>query len=490
VLLVDVPADCSAPESNWCLAYRTLIAALRERGISAAILHPRARRTRTALIEDIVASRAKIVGFTAYDAQLVPLLAFIADLRRAGLRAHVTIGGLCASADPEAILRREAGVDSVVFGEGEESLADLAAAVLNGTHWANLAGVCARDGVSIVRGPRRAQPDLDAAPLPATDDFLLEPSAPLRLPNGSVPVVASRGCYGRCSFCCVQTFYRASAGPIWRGRRASRVVDEVESATRAASTTRVTFVDENFMGPGEMGRRHALTTALELVRRGLKLAFNFGCRPNDVERETFTALRAAGLTAVSLGIESMSSEALAEFNKKTTPAINRAAIELCEELGIETEVLFIFFHPRTTLAEVRANLEFVSFVRSCRAAYFTNAQPFSELIPFSGTDLTARHRAEGIAAYADERVAFLVKQVMGVPVQLLARIRAAVGNASSLAAKLEEAERHLKMVRIPELASDLCDRLEKGTSTRGVTRAFAVERRRIHATAARFAALV
>ena len=499
VLFVDVPADFSAPESNWCLAYRTLIAALRAQGVSAAILHPRAHRSRAALIEDIVASRAKVVAFTTYDVQLASLLELIADLRRAGLRSHVTLGGLCASAIPEVILRCEPGVDSVVCGEGEQSLADLATVVLRGASCARLPGVWTREGTSFVCGPRRSQPDLDAAPAPAIDDFLRDGSAPLLLPHGAVPVVASRGCYGRCSFCSVQKFYRASGGRIWRGRGARQVVDEVERTIRAMSTSRVTFVDENFMGPGEVGRRHALSIAEELVHRGLSIEFNFGCRPNDVERQTFTALRTAGLRAVSLGIESMSSDALAEFNKKTTPDINREAIELCEELGIETEILFIFFHPRTTLGEVRANLDFVSFVRRCRSAYFTNAQPFSELIPFFGTDLTASHAAQGLVRwtahgwtthYTDERVAFLARQVLGVPVQLLARTRAAIGRTSELSLRLEQAELHLKMTRIPELASDLCDRLEQGSSTRSVTRAFAAERRKIHEMAAQFASLV
>ena len=106
VLFVDFPQSFVFPEPNWCLGFRYMISTLREQGFSAELLHPPTiprQPVRQRLIADILAAQASIVGFTTYDQSLSALLAFIKELRRAGLRSHVTLGGLCASAIPEEI---------------------------------------------------------------------------------------------------------------------------------------------------------------------------------------------------------------------------------------------------------------------------------------------------------------------------------------------------------------------------------------------------
>jgi radical SAM superfamily enzyme YgiQ (UPF0313 family) len=473
VLLVDVPADFRFPESSWCLGYRYLIAALRADGFSAALLHPRARSALASMVRDIVRARPKIVGFTTYDVQLRPLLDFISELRAAGLRSHVTLGGLCASAIPEGILSHAPGVDSVVFGEGEEAIVDLARRIIRGEPRCALPGICIRDEARIVKGaPRRSVDDLDALVTPVMDDFRDRESAPLHLVNGCLPVMGSRGCYGRCSFCCIEKFYRAAPGRVWRGRSAGSIADEIASA----GLTRVTFIDENFMGPGNTGRRHALDIAAEIRQRELQVAFNFGCRASDVDRATMTALKEAGLAAVTLGIESMSADALRRFNKHTSPEVNGCAIRLLEELGLFVEITFIFFHPNSTLEEIRQNLELVAAVARSHQTYFSGGQPFSELVPFFGTTLTRSLEEQGLVTrdldgysirYADPRVGFIARRVLGVPVQRLSALRRMLptdDRVTEINSLLLRAEIHLNMIRLPELVSDLCDLFERGAA--------------------------
>jgi anaerobic magnesium-protoporphyrin IX monomethyl ester cyclase len=486
VLFVDVPRDFSSPESSWCLGYRYLISSVRTAGFSAGLLHPplgRGRSSRQRLIEEIVRSDARIVGMTTYDVQLRSLLQLVRELRQAGLRSHVVLGGLCASAIPERLLLEHPGVDSVVFGEGETPIVDLARYVIRREGTLPAPGLCVREGDAIRKGDARGlAPDLDDLPAPALDDFRdPEESSPLRLVNGCVPVVASRGCYGRCSFCCIHPFYRARPGKVWRGRSPAGIVDEIEALHSAVGAERVTFVDENFMGPGAIGRRHALGIADEIRRRGLKVRFNFGCRPNDVDRETIVALRDAGLAAVSLGIESMSPDTLELFKKGTTPRINRDSIELMDELGIPVEITFIFFHPLSRLSDIRENLEFVEFVRQRPHAYFSSNHPFTEFVPFFGTELSGLLEGRGLVRrsldgwsvdYADPRVAFIVECVRRVPVDALSRLRRVLPADRSetmrgLAAGLRDWESHLNMVQLPELISDLCGLLEQGAPVDG-----------------------
>jgi radical SAM superfamily enzyme YgiQ (UPF0313 family) len=160
---------------------------------------------------------------------------------------------------------------------------------------------------------------------------------------------------------------------------------------------RVTFVDENFIGPGRVGRRHATDLAAELRRRSRDVRFNFGCRPNDVDLEVMADLQRSGLAGVSIGVESMAGPTLDLFNKKTTPEVNEAAVGILERLGLPTEITFIFFHPLSTLAELRENASFVERVRRSPTAYFNNGEPFTEFIPFFGTPMTELLIDRGLA---------------------------------------------------------------------------------------------
>lgn len=431
------------------------------------------------MIADIVNSGADLVGFTTYDTQLPFLSFFIHDLRRAGLDAHITAGGLSASAACETLLAQVPALDSVVIGEGEASIVRLANHVIRKAGKAPIGGVCMRFGRGIVRGaPGSVSEDLDDLASPALDDFMDGDSAPLRLPNECIPLVASRGCYGRCGFCCIHEFYRAGGGKAWRGRSPSLVVDEISCTAAATGGRRFTFVDENFMGPGRLGRRHAAEIAAKLRGSRPGIEFNFACRANDVDRDTIETLKQAGLRSVTLGIESMSATVLRELGKGTSPQANHHALATLTDLEIFTEVTFIFFTPDSTLTDLERNLEFVDFVRRSSWIYFSGDRPFSEFLPFEGTVLTRKYRRDGLvngdclnceARYRDSSVGFIAARIREVPLADLAQLRALLETFDSprlkdLAIDVHGFERHLALDRIPELAWDLCRLFQRGAN--------------------------
>jgi radical SAM superfamily enzyme YgiQ (UPF0313 family) len=510
VLFIDFPDDFNNASGTWSLGYRYMISSLRQNGFSAALLHPPAHNSRQALIDQILQVNSAIVGFTTYDVKLAALLEFIRDLRRAGSHSHITLGGLCASAIPGLILDEVPEVDSVVVGEGEQTIVDLARRVTRCEGGDTLPGVWMRTANGVTRGrPRPLHNDLDELPIPALDGIASRSKGYNDYKsNGCVPVLASRGCYGRCTFCCIQQFYRACPGAVWRGRRPAAVIDEISTVTKLSRARKVTFVDENFMGPGAAGRRHAVQIAKELACKDLNIRFNFGCRPNDIEHETIAALKKSGLAAVTLGIESMGNEALVLFNKRTTPEINYHALGILEELKIPTEITFIFFHPLTTLDEIGANLAFIDYVKHSQFAYFNKYQPFSEFVPFFETELTHRLSLMNLAVrtlsehsiqYQDPRVALIARQVLNTPAnhisRLIRQLELGTTNASrALRARLQAYYLHLNMVRLPALASELCKLLKHGNSPKsarvqGVLDLFAEERRTIDSLVTAFDAV-
>jgi anaerobic magnesium-protoporphyrin IX monomethyl ester cyclase len=485
VLFVDVPKNSLFPEPSWCLGYRYMTSNLRANGFTAELLYPLYTcdgSARPQLIADILNIHASIVGFTTYDIGIGYLLEFIKELRRAGLRSHVTLGGLCASAIPDDILKRNRSVDSIIIGEGEFSIVDLARYVIQNEQILPIPGVLLRDNGIPIRGAARCLiEDLDEMPEPVHDHLESNhANNPTRFVNGCAPVVASRGCYGRCSFCCIHGFYRGSPGKVWRGRNPERIADEIRNLVRLTGLQKITFVDENFMGPGKIGRQHAVELSAAIKKLGLSIRFNFGCRPNDIDQDTIETLKEAGLAAVSLGIESMAAPTLDLFNKGTTPQINYSALGSLEKQEIFTEITFIFFHPLSTIAEIRENLRFIEYVRRSRYAYFNNHQPFTGFIPFFGTELTNYLKGLGLVRrdlkgytvrYADPRVGFIARRLLAFPTEYLTRLQNMLpGDGSQRLAEIKDNlgayQLYLSMERLPSLVSDLCDLFEQGTQVK------------------------
>ena len=66
-------------------------------------------------------------------------------------------------------------------------------------------------------------------------------------------MVTSRGCYGNCSFCSVRAFYSCDK-QLFRQRSADNIVDEIEDLTSKYDAKVISFMDDNFIGPGISGK--------------------------------------------------------------------------------------------------------------------------------------------------------------------------------------------------------------------------------------------
>jgi hypothetical protein len=133
------------------------------------------------------------------------------------------------------------------------------------------------------------------------------------------------------------------------------VADEIEQLARGPlGIEYIWFVDEEFIG-----RRpdRILTFVAEMRKRGLSVPFEFDCRTDSVEKSLFEGLKSVGLVKVFLGVESFSQAFLDRVRKGITVETNLQAINILQRLGIDYRLGMIFFDSRTTLAELRENVE-------------------------------------------------------------------------------------------------------------------------------------
>jgi len=268
---------------------------------------------------------------------------------------HINLYGHFPTFAFRDLLTENPFVDSITIGEPEGTLLELADTIVNNKGNSVLNTIDDEDVFKpniILNKPRKPVSSLDNLPFPYRNDFELKKKKGI-----STYILASRGCYGKCTFCYLDNFYGDES--YWRGRSPENVFNEIADIYENRGERYFYFADANFFGPGRKGKERACELANLLVDNGIKIKFGIECRVNDVEEKTIAALVKAGLADVFLGVESGSQRSLTKFRKYTTVEDNKSAIYTLRKYGIEPNYGFIMFEPDSALADVRENFEFL-----------------------------------------------------------------------------------------------------------------------------------
>lgn len=335
------------------------------------------------------------------------LLDFLHRVKIGGLSPYITIYGFYPTIAYKDVLEQGPDIDSVILGEPELTFAEIAAAISSHYELGSIPGLAQRDDAgAIVHLPSQPLMDLDRLPFPVRTEAMF------RLPE--VNLLGSRGCYGRCTFCYIGSFY--GQGHHWRGRTPENIVAEIDDLIARRNVKEFYFTDPNFFGPGERGQRRALQLASLLKSRHIR--FGIEARVNDIHDETIKALVEAGLHNILIGLESGSDSALQRMQKMTSVAENERAIGILRRHGIEPNIGFIMFEPNSSIEDTRINLKFLKRNDLLRNLPTTANLLYHHQIILEGTsayqDLQREGRLElqasiyeGVAPIADPKVARL-----------------------------------------------------------------------------------
>ncbi len=279
-----------------------------------------------------------------------------ADAMRArGVR--VGFVGLTASKMPE-LFRTHA--DFIINGEPESAVRRLA-------RGERLHGECISEPTS----------DLDTLPFPRWDFALtanrrrgILPCA-ARAIAGRIPLLASRGCPEFCTYCP----HRILAGH--RSRSIRNIVDELSLLCDVFRRPYVVFRDPLFTND----RDRALGLADEIRARGLDLRFECETRLDRLDTALLESLHAAGLRAISFGVESVSPEILRRVGRRPIPeGHQRAIIGWCRDRGVLTAAFYVLGFLQDDWRSIAGTIDYAIDLGS------TIAQ-FKLLTPYPGTPL-------------------------------------------------------------------------------------------------------
>jgi radical SAM superfamily enzyme YgiQ (UPF0313 family) len=236
--------------------------------------------------------------------------------RRLGKRT--VVGGPAATTSPGAF----PDADHLFQGEAEGRL-DLLVEALERP---------ARDAPRLLSPADTGRPDLKLARVPRFD--LLDLSR-----YASFSVQVSRGCPFRCEFCDIIEMF----GRVPRLKAPEQVVAELEALHQLGARGTLFFVDDNFIG----NRREVARLLPHLARwqRAHRSPFDFYTEASvdlAAEPELVRAMVDAGFSAVFLGIETPSREALSAAGKPQNLRMDAAAaVTALTRAGLEVFAGFI-----------------------------------------------------------------------------------------------------------------------------------------------------
>lgn len=262
-------------------------------------------------------------------------------VRAANPRAHLCGYGLYAPLN-DPLLRR-AGVATVIGGEFEQGLRDLARRLS-----------VAREGEKPYRQPeplismaRQQFLVPDRTGLPPLGAY-----AKLVMAGGTRQVgytEASRGCKHLCRHCPVVPVYRG----LFRIVQADVVLEDIRRQV-AAGAEHITFGDPDFFnGPG-----HAIPIVEALHREWPEVTYDVTIKVEHLlqHRELLPVLKETGCLFVTSAVESLDDAVLERLDKGHTRAGFEEALRLMRRLGLALSATFIPFTPWTTLESYRSFL--------------------------------------------------------------------------------------------------------------------------------------
>ena len=300
-------------------------------------------------------------------------------LRRQGFRGHITCGGQFPSLAHREVLVGHWGVDSVVLFDGEETFPALLEAVAANRPLHEVAGLVllSDDGAVMKTPPRPLVQDLDSVPFPRryrphTRHF----GVPF------IPLMGGRGCWGKCTYCSITTFYRdareAGGGKVLRHRSPQNVADEMALLWQGAGGAGIfCFHDDNFLMPRpdhSMARVRAIRAALDGYGVG-KIGIVGKCRPDSINADLARALKDFGVIRLYVGVENGSAEGADHLGRGTQHEAVSEALSACRQAGIFTCYNLLVFEPDATLVTLRQNIAFIR-QHAVHPVNFCRAEPY------------------------------------------------------------------------------------------------------------------
>ncbi|MCX5782683.1 MAG: radical SAM protein [Elusimicrobia bacterium] len=294
----------------------------------------------------------------------------------------VTIaGGAHVTVCPNEVLKDE-NCDFIIIGEGENSFKELISLLSQDKDVSGIDGIgYKKNGVIKINEKLNWITDLDSVPFPAYDImeldeyFGLPASHGMRHKKRFCPVITSRGCPAKCTFCTALKVW----GIKYRFRSVENVIREMKLLKDKYKIEEIMFEDDNVTANPRRAK--------ELFRAMIKEKLDFiWDTPNGVgiwsmDEEMLDLMKESGCIKLNFPVESGVQGVLDSIIKKPIK-LNRVRelIKYCKKIGLEYSMFLVIGMPGETLKDMWQSFLFAA---SC-GCYYPHV---SVATPYPGSQL-------------------------------------------------------------------------------------------------------
>lgn len=259
------------------------------------------------------------------------------------------------------IFRNLPFLDGLCYGEGEETIRELAKYVQNGRDPSSIPNMIWKEGTSYRKNEKKIISSLDSLPFPLYDpEIYRNIESKIKM----VVIDESRGCPNHCFFC---------IHPVKSGKRKEkspeRVVKEMMQSKERHNIRLFRYAGSST--PPNLLEK----IAIRLIEEKADLRYAcFGSVKEFAGKEIFPLLKRSGCEALFFGIESASEEILKKaMNRTISVSAMESVLASCKKAGIFTVASIIYPAPFETESTREKTLDFL-----------TRTRPDSALIQFPG----------------------------------------------------------------------------------------------------------
>lgn len=297
------------------------------------------------------------------------------------------LGGYGPSALPEYILE-QTKADIVCMGEADYTVVELAKCKLNGTKddLSDVLGIVYSHNDKVHFNEKRPKnKQLDLIPFPAWDLFPMDlytkslKFAGMGEEEMAFPLVSTRGCTDKCTFC-----FRLEKGI--RSRTPENVLEEMIYLHKTYGITYFYFCDELAI----ISKKQIMKLTAAFKEHLPNIHYRMDCRVTLFDDDIALALKESGCVFLNIGFESSSQIVLDQMQKRSTVEMNINAAEMAIKYGIGMGLNTIWGMPGDNEESIRDNVKFIK-----KYNQYDQVRTIRPVTPYPGSPLYYQAINEG-----------------------------------------------------------------------------------------------
>ncbi|MEQ1878728.1 MAG: radical SAM protein [Bdellovibrionia bacterium] len=367
-----------------------------------------------AIVARIPASSTVIAISCMFSIDWFYMLKLIRMIRTKFPSQFLIVGGEHVTADFEYILNTMPEVDACVLGEGENKFISLLEALESGVAKRDLPGCVVVDPeTKAIRQNEEKDGnyrilDVDSIPWPAWDLLPLKTYLDAGHGHGSlharaIPMLATRGCPHRCTFCSSAQMWTIR----WKARDVQDVLKEIKHYIKEYGVNRIEFFDLTAI----IDPRWIKEFCQHLIDENLGISWSMpsGTRTEALSQDVLELIKQSGCIKLSYPLETGNPKVNKLINKKINYAKSLGSMKNAVKAGIIVKTSIIIGFPFQTWGDILKEYLFairLAWIGSRDIVYYN-------FMPYPGSQIHNELVAAGLIVKDENYPAFLARTFPG-----------------------------------------------------------------------------